>query len=470
VFEKFSTWGERVALVSEQGRKFSYKDLAESSISYLDKIKPHSVCILFCDLSESAVIFYVGLIRKKITTILIDANQDSRIIKKYISTYSPNYIIAPLKFSEILTPFEVIANRGDFYIYQNQSELHDPGLQRTAICLSTSGSTGTVKFVKLSLKNIESNTQAIIRALDINQNQITITTMPMNYSYGLSVINTSLEAGGTLVLNTSQVTSKEFWRKIREQKINTISGVPYIYEQFSRVSPEFLAKTSISKLTQAGGKLTKPVRDHFRMIAREAEIKFYVMYGQTEATARMAVLPPEDFDQFDDAIGFAIPGGELTVRDDSGVRVENPGIIGEIYFEGPNVFQGYATGRVDLIVSQEPNTLLKTGDLGYFDAQGRLYISGRLKRIAKLLGNRINLEEIEHLLREQGFETICIEYQDKLGVISLVGELPNETKNYLFEYLKINPGLVIFKSTRQIPRLLSGKIDYPSLIIDFGEL
>ncbi len=470
MFENFPTWGERVALISEQGREYSYKDLAASSLSYLKKIEPSSVCILVSDLSETAVIYYVGLIRKKVTTILVDANQDSQIIKKLISSYSPNYIISPLKLSDIPTPFEVIENQNDFCVYQNKSEIHDPSLQSTSLCLSTSGSTGSAKFVKLSLKNIESNTQAIIRAVDINQDQITITTMPMNYSYGLSVVNTSLEGGGVLVLNTSQVTSKEFWHRIHEHKVNTISGVPYIYEQLSRISPDFLEKTEISKLTQAGGKLTKPVRDHFRMIARETRIKFYVMYGQTEATARMAVLPPEDFDQFDDAIGFAIPGGELTLRDDSGARVENPGSIGEICFEGPNVFQGYATGRVDLIGNQESNKLLMTGDLGYFDAQGRLYISGRLKRIAKILGNRINLEEVEHLLLEQGFETVCIEYQDKLGVISLVEEIPKETKIYLLEYLRINPALVIFKSTPHTPRLLSGKIDYPSLIINFGEL
>ena len=469
MFENFSSWGERVALVSEQGRKYSFKDLAESSVSYIDKIQPDSVCILFCDLSETAVIYYVGLIRKKITTILIDTNQDPQTIKKLISSYSPNYIISPLKSGDIPTPFEVIENQNDFCVYQNKSEIHDSGLQWTSLCLSTSGSTGSAKFVKLSLKNIESNTQAIIRAVDINQDQITITTMPMNYSYGLSVINTSLEVGGMLVLNTGQVTSKEFWRKIHEFKVNTISGVPYIYEQLSRISPDFLEKTEISKLTQAGGKLTKPARDHFRMIAKATRIKFYVMYGQTEATARMAVLPPEDFGQFDDAIGFAIPGGELTVRDDSGARVKSPGTIGEICFEGPNVFQGYATGRVDLIGNRESTTLLMTGDLGYFDATGRCYISGRLKRIVKLLGNRINLEEVEHLLLEQGFETVCIEYQDKLGVISLVEEIPKETKTYLLEYLRINPALVIFKTTSRIPRLLSGKIDYPSLISDFGE-
>ncbi len=470
MFENFTSQGDRVAIVSEQGQKYSYKDLATISLSRLSKLEPKSVCLLICNLSETAIIYYIGLIRRRITTILIDANLDQQKIDKIISNYSPNYIISPLASSITHIEFEIIDQVDDFIIYENKSEDHESSLEDTSLCLTTSGSTGSAKFVKLSLANIDSNTQSIIKAVGINQNQVTITTIPMSYSYGLSVINTSLEVGGTLILNTSQVTSKEFWRKVIEFNVDTLSGVPYVYEQLSRLTPEFLNRTEIRKFTQAGGKLSKPVREHFKEIVKETGISFYVMYGQTEATARMAVLPPEDFNDFANAIGFAIPGGNLTVCDEMGARIETPETIGEICFEGPNVFQGYATNRIDLIESQPKAPILKTGDLGYFDGKGRFYITGRLKRITKLLGNRIDLEEVEHFLLEQGIETICVEHRDRLFVVSTLAEIPPEIQSHLLEYLRISPLLVTFESIPEIPRLPSGKVDYNSIINSFGDL
>lgn len=470
MFENFYSQGDRVALISEQGQRYYYKDLDTISLSCLSKLEPKSVCLLICNLSDTAIIYYIGLIRRRITTILIDANLDQKKIEKIISNYSPNYIISPSTSNTMPTEFEIIDCLDDFSVYHNKSEKHHSSLQDTSLCLTTSGSTGSAKFVKLSLGNIESNTESIIRSVGINQNQITITTLPMNYSYGLSVINTSLEAGGMLVMNTSQVTSKEFWRRITEYRVNTLSGVPYIYEQLSRLTPEFLNRTEVRKFTQAGGKLNKPVREHFKRIVKETGISFYVMYGQTEATARIAVLPPEDFNDFENAIGFAIPGGKLTVCDESGNRIKTPGTIGEICFKGPNVFQGYATNRRDLIKNQPKVPILKTGDLGYFDGKGRFYITGRIKRITKLLGKRIDLEEVEHFLLEKGIETICVEHQNRLFVVSTLAEIPPEIQACLLEYLKISPLLVTFESIPEIPRLPSGKVDYSSVINSFGEL
>jgi long-chain acyl-CoA synthetase len=464
LFENFSKLGDRVALISERGQKYYYKDLDKISLSCLNKIEPESVCLMICDISEMTIIYYIGLIRKRITTILLDENLGQPKIEKVISLYSPNYIICPSAVNVISKHFEIIETLEHFVIHQNNSEGYSKSFQNTALCLTTSGSTGSVKFVRLSLGNIESNTESIIKAIGINQNQITITTLPISYSYGLSVVNTSLEVGGTLIVNSSPVTSREFWQRVTEYSVNVLSGVPYTYEQLSRISSEFLERTKIRKFTQAGGKLNKSVREHFKMIVKKTNSSFYVMYGQTEATARMAVLPPEDFNDFENAIGFAIPGGVLTVRDETGSKIEIPGVIGEICFEGPNIFQGYATNRADLIENQPEVQILKTGDLGYFDREGRFFITGRLKRITKLLGKRIDLEEVEHFLLEQGIETICVEHQDRLFVVSTLAEIPIEIQARLLEYLRISPLLVIFESIPDIPRLISGKVDYGSVI------
>jgi acyl-CoA synthetase (AMP-forming)/AMP-acid ligase II len=222
------------------------------------------------------------------------------------------------------------------------------------------------------------------------------------------------------------------------------------------------------KFTQAGGKLKREIRQHFSKICRETGIRFYVMYGQTEATARIAVLPPDDFAEFDNAIGFVVPGGKLTIVDEQENQIRSPGIIGELCYEGPNVFQGYATNRSDLNLPNSSPIILKTGDLGFFDSDARFFISGRIKRIAKILGIRVNLEEVESFLATAGFEAYCIEYFGKLFVVTVTREVSQEVKAELFAYLGMNSQLISFLQIHSIPRMDSGKVDYPSILEFLG--
>jgi acyl-coenzyme A synthetase/AMP-(fatty) acid ligase len=420
-------------------------------------------------LSPETVIFYVGLVRKGITTIMIPENTSKDQLKKLVESYSPNYIISSLQSDSIDRKFSVLDTYKKFLIYENSLEKSDLSLRKIAICLPTSGSTGSPKFVKLSRTNLESNAKSIISTLKITSDQITITTMPIHYSYGLSVLNTSLEVGAKLVVTSKQVVHKEFWQLVVDHEVNTISGVPFMYEQIMRISVEFLRRTKIKKFTQAGGKLNKLVHEHFIKICADAEISFYIMYGQTEATARISVLPSEEFDKYKDSIGFAIPGGKLTLIDDVGNNIGMPGIIGEICYEGPNVFIGYANNRNQLVASDSYVSKLQTGDIGYFDKEGRFYITGRLKRIAKLLGHRINLVEVEDYLLECGFETVCVEHDAKLNVVYVGDQKLIESRDLLLDHLRINPKLVSFKMVSSIPRLASGKVDYSSVIELLGE-
>ena len=468
MFDNLGVRGNKTALVSEEGKVFSYEELAFLSDLSVAKIKQGSLCFLVCENSPEAIIYYVGLVRNRIATLLIPNETSESKLTKLILAYSPNYVISNLKSKPLEQNFKAIDNFEKYSIFESNNVIHHPVLPNTAVCLSTSGSTGSPKFVKLSLNNLESNTKAIIKALNIEESQSTITTMPMSYSYGLSVINTSLAVGGVLVVNSKQVTCRDFWDQVKEHSVNTLSGVPYIYEQLSRLSADFLGRTKIKTFTQAGGKLKKEIRQHFIRICEETGINFYVMYGQTEATARISVLPAADFARFKDAIGFAVPGGELTVIDQSGIKIESPGVIGELYYTGPNVFQGYVSDRSDLYSSSLSSCKLKTGDLGYFDSEGRFYISGRIKRIAKIHGNRINLEEVENFLMEREVEAYCVEFLEKLIVVTTSKEVTLEVRRQIIEYLEINSQLISFTQIPSIPRGDSGKVDYSSIIEFLG--
>ncbi len=468
MFDNLGVWGSKTALVSEEGKIFSYEELAFLSDLSVTKIRKGSLCFLVCENSPESIVYYVGLIRNSIATVLIPAHTSESKLTKLILAYSPNYIISNLKTKPLDTGFRAVGGFGKYSILENNNVIHSPVSPNTAVCLATSGSTGSPKFVKLSLNNLQANTKSIIKALNIDESQSTITTMPMSYSYGLSVINTSLAVGGVLIVNSKQVTCKDFWNQVKEHSVNTLSGVPYIYEQLSRLSVDFLYKTKIKKFTQAGGKLKKEIRQHFMRICQETGISFYVMYGQTEATARISVLPAADFAGFPDAIGFAVPGGELTLIDQLGVKIDSPGVIGELCYTGPNVFQGYAFDRSDLDSLNLSPRKLKTGDLGYFDSERRFYISGRVKKIAKILGYRINLEEVESFLIERGVEAYCVEFREKLIIVTTNKEVSLEVKRQVIEYLEINSQLISFTQIPSIPRGDSGKVDYSSIIEFLG--
>lgn len=469
MFETLEKHGKSIALISELNETYSYEQLAELSTSYVSKLKLGTICLLICEMSPVTIIFYIGLVRKGITTIMIPVSTNENQLKKLVAKYSPNYIISNSNLNSFHSKFRVLDTYNRFIIYANLLEKTELSLQEIAICLPTSGSTGSPKFAKLSRTNLDSNAKSIISALNITKEQVTITTLPIHYAYGLSVLNTSLEVGAKLVVTSKQVISKDFWRLVVDNQVNTLSGVPFFFEQLMKVSTEFLSKTKINKFTQAGGKLDKLVREHFIRICSATGISFFVMYGQTEATARISVLPAEEFAKYEDCIGFAVPDGKLTLIDENDENIVKPGIIGEICYEGPNVYLGYANNRQQLFTIDSNVSKLHTGDIGYFDTEGRFYITGRLKRIAKLLGNRINLLEVEEYLAECGYKAACVEHNARLNVVCVGDKKLAEVKDLLIKFLNINPKLVSVKMVSTIPRLISGKVDYSSIIEFLGE-
>ena len=129
--------------------------------------------------------------------------------------------------------------------------------------------------------------------------------------------------------------------------------------------------------------------------------RFFVMYGQTEATARIAYVPPDRLSEKLGSAGIAIPGGRLSIEPAGAGTMDGP-VTGEVVYEGPNVMLGYATGSGDLALGDELGGVLRTGDIGYLDEDGFLFLVGRSKRIAKVFGLRINLDEVEAAMREHG--------------------------------------------------------------------
>lgn len=281
---------------------------------------------------------------------------------------------------EAYDPDVVVAERVHHRHRQGIHELH-PDL---ALLLSTSGSTGSPKLVRLSAENVRSNARAIADYLGLDSDDTAITSLPLHYCYGLSVLHSHLLRGAGLVLTGLSVVEDDFWRLMERERVTTLSAVPYTIDLLDASGFAERALPSLRRITQAGGRLAP---ERVRALAEQGRARgfdLYVMYGQTEATARMAYLPPDLASSHSDAVGIAIDKGELRILD------------GEVVYTGPNVMLGYAERPADLALGRTVHEL-RTGDLGEI-RDGLLHITGRANRIAKVFGLRIDLARVESML------------------------------------------------------------------------
>ncbi|WP_235999349.1 AMP-binding protein [Qaidamihabitans albus] len=318
------------------------------------------------------------------------------------------------------------------------------------LLLTTSGSTGAPKAVRLSAAAVRANAASIGAALGIGPREVAPTSLPLFYSYGLSVLTSHLLAGATVVLCEGGVLSRGFWRAVDRYGATSLAGVPHTYETLDRAGWRLAAHPTLRTLTQAGGRLAPRLVGRFAGMADACAGRMFVMYGQTEATARMTVLPPGRLRDKAGSVGPPIPGGS--------VRVDGE----EVVYRGPNVMLGYAEDADDLARGDELGGTLRTGDTGTLDDEGFLWLTGRLGRLGKVFGVRVDLDDVEHALDDLGPAAALAE-DDRVAVWSAGAASDAELLGRLAREFQVHRSGFVVRRVAALPRLANGKVDYQRL-------
>ena len=436
------------------GKQKTYGELRHDvSQMFMPKHGHRSLIMLLAQNRYECLVIYLAALKSAHPLLLADASLNRDLLLQLVNTYRPDYIYASA--SDLTLAGYRMSPADRFSIWERQNKEPIAFHDSLALLLNTSGSTGSPKLVRLSRQNLQSNAASIASYLNLTAAERPITSLPMSYSYGLSVINSHLLVGATLTLTEHGVLRREFWDTIEQCACTSFAGVPYSYQMLLQTGLLTRRGATLRTLTQAGGALRE---DHIRQmhkLAAERGFKFFVMYGQTEATARISYVPFENLGKKIGSIGVAIPNGSLHIDRETG----------ELVYRGPNVMLGYAECMQDLAKGDELGGVLKTGDLARQDEDGFFYITGRIKRFLKMFGKRFNLDEVEQIVeRRLTFPTACFGRDDLLMVAVETGsENVPAVRAMLRETFSLPKDAIQVEAVQKLPRTARGKMDYQSL-------
>ena len=317
-------FGPRPALLTADG-ELSYADLASRVDVAVDRLGGgRRLVVLGVSNTVDSLVAYLAALQAGHPVLLVQ--DEDAAVETAVQAYDPDLVVR--------------AGPGRLRLIERRPGSDHVLHPDLALLLSTSGSTGSPKLVRLSRDNLLANARSIADYLGIGLDERAVTTLPLHYCYGLSVVHSHLLTGASIVLTDLSVVDACFWDLVRRHRVSSLAGVPYTFELLERTGFAERDLPALRRLTQAGGRMAPERVRRFAELGRRRGWDLFVMYGQTEATARMAYLPPDLALTHPQAIGVPVPGGALTLEPVDG---GNDG-VGELVYTGPNVMLGYAHG------------------------------------------------------------------------------------------------------------------------------
>lgn len=453
--------GERVAIILQNGLEYvsSYYGILKTGATFVSlgtDIKPDKLAALLNEIEPAAVISST-----RFENLLKDAPISSVTLRSLILS-QPNIEWAGMPFPVV--KLEDVFAGGDG---SNPELAVNPS--SLACLIYTSGSTGVPKGAMLTHINIVNNTDSICTYLDLTSNDRQMVVLPFFYVMGKSLLNTHFAVGGSVVINNKFAYTGAVIKQMIDEEITGFSGVPSTYAYLLHRSPLAASREKLASLrycSQAGGHMSRQIKLDLRK-ALPDHTKIFIMYGATEASARLSYLDPAEFDCKIESIGKAIPGVTLRILDEDGNEVPQ-GQNGELTASGPNIMRGYW---------KDPETTARvlgksgyhTGDLAYKDDEGYLYLVGRKDNLLKVSGHRINPQEIEDVIMDSGLivEVAVIGKPDELKGTKLIAVAVAVGNSCTAEHITSHCAMKLPKFkvpdeitfVRALPKKASGKID-----------
>jgi acyl-coenzyme A synthetase/AMP-(fatty) acid ligase len=444
-----------IAFTDDNGLTLNYGELIHFINKNANLLPRRSLVFILGTNTTPVASFLCACLENGWVPLLLNKDIEDSLLEGYLEKYNPQAVFSTTKKHFIK---EVLFEWDEYKLFgynQNKSALNDA----LSLLLPTSGSTGSPKLVRHSYTNLSFSAERVSQLYNLNSNDVGLALLPIYYTMGLSIITSHLQVGAKIVLTNYPLTDRNFWNVLKEQHITVLTGVPYTFEVLFKMRFERVVLPSLRIITQGGGKLSEHLWNALVTYAETKNIEFIATYGQTEGTARMAYLEASKAATKQGSIGKAIPGGSFEVWDENGKPISSDDETGELIYKGGNVTLGYAENTADLLLGDLRNGILKTGDVVKRDAEGYIFIVGRLKRFLKIYGLRISLDETELLIKNK-FNIDCYAAGDDtiLKIYVTNAAIMEEVKKWLSSTINLFHQAIEITHVEKIERNSFGKI------------
>lgn len=447
------SFADKFAIIDDKGNSITYRELVKEAGIIKQYIKEKSIIFILCDHNIETIEFVYKVLYSNRIPLLLSNKISKELLEHLLDIYEPQYIYCKKEY-EYSNRFHSIVEFGDYMLLRTNNVLY-PIHPELALLMSTSGTTGSTKLVKLSYENLYDNVEHMCERINLKSEQKGISPLPINHIYGLAFCLWNWQRGATLLISEESIISNKFNDFYIREKANIFAATPSIYRMMQKIQFWDSDKLAYLHIAMSGGEqMTK--EEQYNLVSMLGN-KFWISYGQTECSC---IISTTNFDK--DNIKFRSVGKAL-----DNINIDINDKNGEIIVKSKSVCMGYAHNIIQLSEGDVNQGTIFTGDRGYMDEDGYIYLEGRLARDIKILGKRVCLDDIEEYLKSKfvDIEFACIGLDNCVVVFynRIEENIEKRTSDLLRENMNIPYKFIFCMYLEQFPKSDTNKIGYTEL-------